>query len=220
MSIFHKVCVVFLNIYIVDWDSVLVLVNLVLPKKPIGKVVPQGHPGANGKKKGDSRPTCPALNHTANHGIILHDGNNLTFPELTHTLRTTYNFAPTLSFYFSICGRFISGTAAMTSIDQSKIAVPFVEGLLNSASSTGTEGKPLLMPKDLSAYLGKRRADARAEYTTSPVHRVFGSFKYVTFLLEERLPEGWEPKIRSPYGLTIGAIDKTVLGVELGAKEK
>jgi len=41
-----------------------------------------------------------------------------------------------------------------------------------------------------------------------------------TFLLEERLPEGWEPKIRSPYGLTIGAIDKTVLGVELGAKEK
>jgi hypothetical protein len=40
-----------------------------------------------------------------------------------------------------------------------------------------------------------------------------------TFLLEERLPEGWEPKIRSPYGLTIGAFNKTVLRVELGVKE-
>ena len=40
-----------------------------------------------------------------------------------------------------------------------------------------------------------------------------------TFLVEERLPEGWEPKIRTPYGLTIGAFNKTVLQVELGIKE-
>ena len=39
------------------------------------------------------------------------------------------------------------------------------------------------------------------------------------FLLEERLLEGWEPKIRSPFGLTIGAFNKTVLQVELGVKE-
>jgi hypothetical protein len=75
MSIFHKVYVLFLNLYIVGWDSVLVLANLVLPKKPIGKVVPQGHPGANRKwpeyvprEEGDSRCSCPALNAMANHG--------------------------------------------------------------------------------------------------------------------------------------------------------
>jgi hypothetical protein len=32
-------------------------------------------------------------------GIIAHDGKNLTFPELTHTLRTTYNFAPTFCLF-------------------------------------------------------------------------------------------------------------------------
>lgn len=40
-----------------------------------------------------------------------------------------------------------------------------------------------------------------------------------TFLLEERLPQGWEPRIRTPYGLTIGAFNKTVLQVELNVKE-
>lgn len=39
------------------------------------------------------------------------------------------------------------------------------------------------------------------------------------FLLEERLQERWEPKIRNPYGLTIAAFNKTVLQVELGVKE-
>jgi hypothetical protein len=40
-----------------------------------------------------------------------------------------------------------------------------------------------------------------------------------TFLLEERLPKGWEPRIRTPYGLTIAAFNKIVLQVELGVKE-
>jgi hypothetical protein len=40
-----------------------------------------------------------------------------------------------------------------------------------------------------------------------------------SFLIEERLPEGWEPRIRSRYGLTIGTFNKTVLRVELGIKE-
>lgn len=40
-----------------------------------------------------------------------------------------------------------------------------------------------------------------------------------TFLVEERLPVGWEPKIRTLYGLTIGTFNKTVLQVELGIKE-
>lgn len=56
-------------------DSVMFLANFVLPKRPVGKVVPLGHPGANGqwpeyvpRKEGDSRCSCPALNAMANHG--------------------------------------------------------------------------------------------------------------------------------------------------------
>jgi hypothetical protein len=124
MGILHKVYIFFLNIYIILWDSVLFLTNLVLPKKPVGKVVPKGHPGAHGKwpeylprKEGDSRCACPALNAMASHGmfepicfigrhsfsiplgIIARDGKNLTFPELNHAIRTTYNFAPTFCLF-------------------------------------------------------------------------------------------------------------------------
>ena len=38
------------------------------------------------------------------------------------------------------------------------------------------------------------------------------------FLLEERLPDGWQPRIRHPMGLTIMEFNKTVLGVEFGIK--
>jgi hypothetical protein len=37
-----------------------------------------------------------------------------------------------------------------------------------------------------------------------------------TLLVEERLREGWEPKVRSRMGLTLGAFNKTVLQVEFG----
>lgn len=76
--------------------------------------------------------------------------------------------------------------------DQSKPCVPFIEGLLKTASGKDKEGNPLLLPKDLSLYSGKRRADAKAtnpEYTTSFGHRMFGSSKYVplTDLWAQRL---------------------------------
>ncbi len=38
-------------------------------------------------------------------------------------------------------------------------------------------------------------------------------------LKEERLPEGWESRVRNPWGLTFGAFNSTVLRVELGIDE-
>ena len=64
--------------------------------------------------------------------------------------------------------------------DQSKVAVDLVDGLLESASGKDSDGDSLLLPKDLSLYSGRRRADARAtnpQYTTSLAHRLFGSSK-------------------------------------------
>jgi hypothetical protein len=65
----------FLTTYIFAWDTSLTVLNLVLPKKRVGHVVPEGHIGHGGKwgefippKEGDSRSACPALNAMANHG--------------------------------------------------------------------------------------------------------------------------------------------------------
>ena len=59
-------------------DLVLFVVNLVTHNRPVGRVIPQGHPGAGGKwpayappNEGDSRCSCPALNAMANHGASI-----------------------------------------------------------------------------------------------------------------------------------------------------
>lgn len=40
-----------------------------------------------------------------------------------------------------------------------------------------------------------------------------------TMLLEERIPEGWESRVRSRFGLTFVAFNKTVLKVSGGIKD-
>ena len=40
------------------------------------------------------------------------------------------------------------------------------------------------------------------------------------FLLEERLPDGWQPRIRHPMGLTMAEFNQTALKVEFGIKEE
>jgi len=75
MFLISSIAKFFTNIYIGLWDISLTLFNLVTPKRPVGKVIPEGSPGAGGKwpefiapKEGDSRSACPALNALANHG--------------------------------------------------------------------------------------------------------------------------------------------------------
>jgi len=41
-----------------------------------------------------------------------------------------------------------------------------------------------------------------------------------TFLTEERLPDGWESRVRDQMGLTLFAFNRTVFRVELGIKEE
>jgi len=120
--------------------------------------------------------------------------------------------------------------------DQSSPHVPFVEDLLTFASGKDAEGRDLFTIKDMSRILGKRRAEARAtnkDFTTSLFHKVFGSANSSTLLtifggrlddlrtllLEERLPQGWESRVRKPYGLTMLTFNWTVLPVEFGIRE-
>jgi hypothetical protein len=115
--------------------------------------------------------------------------------------------------------------------------VPFIRELLDSASGKDKDGEPLLLPKDVSAYSAKRRVDAREtnpNFSLSFFHKMFGSSNASTmitifggrvkdlepFLIEERIPEGWESRIRKRMGLTIAAFNLTVFGVERGIDEK
>jgi len=117
--------------------------------------------------------------------------------------------------------------------DQSKPAPDLIEELL--ASGTGENG--CLTKQDLARFSGKRRVESRranGQYSMSFSHKMFGSSNGSTllthfggdietlrpFLLEERLPEGWEPKVTDAKGLTILKFNKTSIPVELMTNER
>jgi hypothetical protein len=75
MGALHKIYMVLLKIYILSWDIPITLLNIVLPQRPVGKVIRKGYPGFDGRwpeyvprKQSDSRCSCPAINAMANHG--------------------------------------------------------------------------------------------------------------------------------------------------------
>ncbi|KAJ7292000.1 Chloroperoxidase [Mycena rebaudengoi] len=121
--------------------------------------------------------------------------------------------------------------------DQGKPYLPFINELLSSASGKDQDGNLLLTAADVSRYLGQRRSESRAnnpDFTLTHFHKMFGSSNSSTlltifggkiadlkpFLIEERIPEGWEPRIRSRMGLTFLTFNSTVLKVENAIKEK
>lgn len=58
--------------------------------------------------------------------------------------------------------------------------------------------------------------------SASTLLRVFGGrmSDIYTFLTEERIPDGWESRVRDQMGLTFFSFNRTVFGVELGIKEE
>ncbi|KAG8216080.1 Chloroperoxidase [Butyriboletus roseoflavus] len=136
----------------------------------------------------------------------------------------------------------IEHDASLTRLDtalqpnQSVKHLAFIEELLSFSTGKDADGKLLLTKKDMSRIMGKRRAEAKVtnkEYTLSLFHKIFGSANSSTmltifggrvedlrtFLFDERLPEGWESRVRKPYGLTMLAFNSTVLPVEFGVRE-
>lgn len=133
----------------------------------------------------------------------------------------------------------IEHDASLTRLDsafqpkQGEKYVPYIEELLSSA--TGNDGS-LMTIKDMSRILSKRRAESKAnnpQYSLSFFHKMFGSANSSTLLsifggrvndlrsvlLDERLPDQWESRVREPYGLTLLAFNRTVLPVEWGIDE-
>jgi hypothetical protein len=121
--------------------------------------------------------------------------------------------------------------------DQSKPHIPYIKELLSYATGKDSEGNALLTPADLARYSSKRRADARAsnpQFTLDFSHKMFGSSNSSTMLtifggrvkdlesilIDERIPEGWESRIRKPLGLTMTTFNQTVFRVEMATNEK
>jgi len=207
------------TIGVLIWDASLVLYNLVTPNYKVGHVVPEGHPGAGGTwpeyippKDGDSRCPCPALNAMANHGILPHDGRNISFKELSKSIRATCNVSPSLSFFvpnyaanmlnksyskdtFDLAElnlhNGIEHDASLTrddvyfQPDQGVPHLPFVEELLESATGKDKDGNIILTPADLSRISSVRRADSRVrnpEFSLDLFHKLFGSGNSSTML--------------------------------------
>ncbi|KAJ4490297.1 Chloroperoxidase, partial [Lentinula aciculospora] len=256
------------------WDFFLTLINIVTPSLKLGHVVPAKHLGAGGRwpeyvppGENDSRSACPMLNALANHGILPHDGKNISFKAMNTTVRSTYNFAPSFCYFvpnymagilkknyskdtFDLAEisvhNGIEHDASLTredtfcQLDQGKPHIPFIEELLGSASGKELKSKTgaedgndgiLLTSDDLARYSAKRRAEAKSrnpDFSLSTFHKRFGSSNSATllrifdgkisdlrpFLIEERIPEGWEPSVRSRLGLTVAMFNLTVLPLE------
>jgi len=113
---------------------------------------------------------------------------------------------------------------------------PYVEELFTFATGKDADGRPLFTNKDLSRILGKRRAESRArnkEYSLRLPHRLFSSANTSTIptifgrraddlkviFTEERLPQGWESRVRKPNGLTIFRLNLTTFPIEFGIRE-
>jgi len=116
---------------------------------------------------------------------------------------------------------------------QGTISVPLIEQALAYSSGKDNAGRTLMTKADLAAALKQRFADSKAtnpDFTTSTPHKMFGASNASTMLtifggrvedlrtvlLEERLPEGWESRVRSRFGLTFAAFNTTVLPVVAG----
>ncbi|KAF2757468.1 Cloroperoxidase [Pseudovirgaria hyperparasitica] len=219
MGLLQKLTKPFIDIFVLVWDFNLLLLNFVLPSYKPGHLVPEGQAGHGGKwpeyippKEGDSRSACPMINAMANHGILPHDGKNISFKELNTKLRQTFNFAPSFCFFvpkFSADfldrsywgGRFdlaelskhnaIEHDGSLTRQDvaivpdQAKPDLELVDQLLKEATGTMPDGSPLLTKRDLSLALSKRRYAARKSnpaYTESFFHNMFGSSNSSTML--------------------------------------
>ncbi|KAM6501172.1 Chloroperoxidase [Amanita muscaria] len=215
-------------------------------------------------EEGDSRCCCPALNALANHGILPRDGRNISFKELTDVVRTTYNFAPSFCYFVPKYAanmlhkdynkdRFdleeismhngIEHDASLTRLDhvfdkdQGKPHMPYVQGLLDSASGKDKAGNVLLTGTDIAGFCAKRRAESTVSnpsFSLALIHRMFSSSNNCTlltvfggryddikvFLTEERLLDGWESRVRKVNGLTIAAFNTVVIPVEFRTASK
>lgn len=88
----------------------------------------------------------------------------------------------------------------------------------------------ILTPADIAAFSRKRRADCKAhnpQYSLKFIHKFFSANNNAimydifagrvddlkTWLIEERFPQGWQPRITKRYGYTMMALNLRTIQV-------
>ena len=180
-----KVSTGFTDLVVFFWDNALFFLNLVTPKLKPGHVVPQGAPGHNltwpeyvPPKEGDSRSACPMLNAMANHGILPHDGKNITFTELNHKVRHTYNFAASFCLFVpKFSADFLNKSYSKDTFDLADLSLHSDKAIEHDASLTRQDvalvpdqGKPDLELVDnlLKEATGKMPSPDESPRLTGP----------------------------------------------------
>jgi len=178
--------------YVLSWDFLLFLINVVAFKRKPGRVIAQGSPGYGGKwpqfippKDTDSRSCCPALNALANHGILPRDGRDIPYTVMSKTVRDVYNFSPSFSYFVPwFTANLLTRSYSRDTFDLSDLNVH--NGIEHDASllrhdifhqpdqskpaldlidellSSATGPNNTITPHDLSVFSSKRRREARA----------------------------------------------------------
>ncbi|KAF5390368.1 hypothetical protein D9757_005287 [Collybiopsis confluens] len=112
--------------------------------------------------------------------------------------------------------------------DQGKPHVPYIEELLSMASGKDPKIKAddpkevLLTLDDIARYSAKRRTEAKERNPdSSGFLRIFGGrvSDLRPFLIEERIPQGWESSVRARKGMTLAKFNFTVLPLEFRTKK-
>jgi len=219
MGIIQKVTKPFVDLTVITYDFGLFILNVLSPALKEGHVVPEHAPGHNltwpefvPPTEGDSRSACPMLNALANHGILPHDGKNISFKELNVAVRQSFNFASSFCFFapafaanflnrpyssgkFDLAelsqhnaiehdGSLTRADAALVP-DQGKPDLKLVADLLKEATGKMPDGTARLTKEDLSRALSKRRFDSKRtnkDYSESLFHNLFGSANSSTML--------------------------------------
>lgn len=214
MDLVNKATSQVINLAVMTWDFGLFILNIITPELKEGEVVPANCPGHHlswpeyvPPKPSDSRSACPMLNAMANHGILPHDGKNISFREMNTKIRSTFNFASSFCFFVPKFAadflhrsywndRFdlaelslhnaIEHDASLTREDSALVPdqgapdLKLVNALLNEATGKLPDGSPCLTIPDLSRALAKRRSESKNKnknYTESFFHNMFGSAK-------------------------------------------
>jgi len=124
---------------------------------------------------------------------------------------------------------------AMIQTDQGRPAIDLINQLLKSATGAAIVAKQrvrILTPADIAAFSRQRRIDCKAhnpQYTLKLLHKFFSANNNAilydtfagrvddlrTFLIEERFPQGWQPRVTKRYGYTLLALNYRTLQIAL-----
>ncbi|KAF8313787.1 chloroperoxidase-like protein [Clavulina sp. PMI_390] len=193
-------------------DFILFVINCVTPLKPKGTIVALGNPGYRGiwpefvppNANFDSRSPCPYLNALANHGILPHDGKNISMDVMRPAIQKAINSSYTLTLNTANGVKQLFGKStidlgdlsrhnviehdasviradAYFQVDQGTPTKEIIMDLLSTASVPPSDDHPegALCAADIAKFLKTRIAHSKANNPTftglSAFHKLFMS---------------------------------------------